>query len=74
MFNTLGFPGGSGVKNLPKSACQVGNVGLIPGWEGALREGNGNPCQYSCLGNPLERGAWQATVHGLSKTWTRLSN
>ena len=38
-----------------------------------LREGNGNPFQYSCLGNPMDRGAWQATVHGVAKSWTQLS-
>ena len=50
-----------------ESACQVGDAGSIPGSERFPGEGNGNPLQYSCLGNPLERGAWQATVHGVTK-------
>ena len=58
-----GFPGCSAVKNLPGSA---GNVGLIPGWGRSPGEGNGNPLQYSCLGNSMDRGAWQAVVHGVT--------
>ena len=50
-----GFPGGSVVKNLPANA---GDVGLIPGSGRSRRGGNGNPLQYSCLGNPMDRGAW----------------
>ena len=52
------------VKNLPVNA---GNVGLIPRLERSPGEGNGNPLQYSCLENPMETGAWQATVHGVVK-------
>ena len=52
------------VKNLPANA---GDVGLIPEWGKFPGEGNGNPLQYSCLGNPMDRGAWWATVHGVSK-------
>ena len=48
----------------------VGDPGMIPGWG----EGNGNPLQYSCLENSRDRGAWWATVHGLEKSWTQLSN
>ena len=59
-----GFPGVSVVKNPPANA---GNVGLIPGLRRSLGEGNGNPLQYSCLGSPMDRGAWQATVYGVSK-------
>ena len=59
-----GFPGGSVVKNLPVNA---GDTVSIPEWGRSLREGNGNPLRYSCLGNPMDRGAWQATVHGVSK-------
>ena len=59
-----GFPGRSVVKNPPASA---GDSGSIPGSERSLGEGNGNPLQYSCLGNPLDRGAWRATVHGVAK-------
>ena len=59
------------VKNLPASAGDVGSIselGRSPG------EGNGNPLQYSCLGNPMDRGTWRATVHGVAMSWTRLSN
>ena len=59
-----GFPGGSEVKNPPANA---GNVGSIPGSGRSPGEGNGNPLQYSCLRNPMDRGAWQATVHGVAK-------
>ena len=52
------------VKTLPLKA---GDVSSIPGWGGSPREGNGNPLQFSCLGNPMDRGAWQTTVHGCSK-------
>ena len=55
------FPGGSVVKNLPANA---GDAGLIPGSGRCPGEGNSNPLQYSCLRNPTDRGAWQATVHG----------
>ena len=47
-----------------KSACNAGDMGLIPGSGRAPGEGNGNPVQYSCLGNPLDGGAWWVTVHG----------
>ena len=66
-----GFPGGSVVKYLAASAGDVGSIselGRSPG------EGNGNPLQYSCLGNPMDRGTWRATVHGVAMSWTRLSN
>ena len=58
------FPGGSVVKNLPANA---GYLGLIPGSGRSLGGGNGNPRQYSCLENPMDRGAWWATVHGVAK-------
>ena len=60
----MGFPGGSVVKNLPANA---GDVGSILGLERSPGEGNGNPLQYSCLGNPMDRGAWWATVHGVAE-------
>ena len=60
----LGFPGGSAVKNLPANA---GDVGWIPGSGRSPGEGNDNLCHYSCLGNPMDRGAWQTTVHGITK-------
>ena len=62
--STMGFPGGSVVKNPPANA---GDLGLIPGSGRSPGEGNGNPFQYSCLGNPMDRGAWRAMVHGVSK-------
>ena len=64
-----GFPGGSAGKESPYNA---GDPGLIP-WSGTLpREGNGNPLQYSCLENPMDRGAWQATDHGVPRNRTPL--
>ena len=60
----MGFPGGSEVK---ASACNVGDLGSIPGSGRSLGEGHGNPLQYSCLENPMGRGAWQATVHGVAR-------
>ena len=66
----VGFPSGSVVKNLPASAR---DVGLISGLGRSPGEGNGNPLQYSCLENPMDRGAWRATVHGVAKGWTWLS-
>ena len=67
----MGFPGCSLVKNLPTN---VGDVSLIPGSGRSPGEGHGNPLQYSCLGNPMDRGAWQATAHRVTKSWTSLSN
>ena len=58
------FPGGSVVKNLPANS---GDMDLIPRSRRSPIERNGNPLQYSCLGNPIDRGAWQATVHEVSK-------
>ena len=60
------FPGGSEV-NANASACNAGNLGSIPGLGRSPGEGNGNPLQYSCLENPMGRGAWWATVHGVAK-------
>ena len=58
------FPGGSDGK---ESAYNVGDTGSIPGSGRSPGKGNGNPLQYSCLGNPMDRGAWWATVHGMAK-------
>ena len=55
------------------SPCNVGDLGLIPGSGRSHGEGNGNPLQYSCLENPMEGGARQATVHGVAKNLTQLS-
>ena len=60
----MGFPGGLVVKNPP---CNAGNPGLIPESGRSPREGNGNPLRYPCLGNPMDRRAWQVTVHGWQK-------
>ena len=57
-----------------ESACNAGDIGLIPGVGRSPGKGNGNPLQYSCLGNPMDRGAWWATVHGVAKSRTQLSN
>ena len=59
------FPGSSAGK---ESDCNAGDPGLIPGSGSSLGEGNGNPLQYFCLGNPMDRGAWQATVYGILKS------
>ena len=61
------FPGGSGGK---ESACNAGNPGWIPGLGRSPGKGNGKPLQYSCLENPMDRGAWWATVHGVTKSQT----
>ena len=63
----IGFPDGSVVKNPPANS---GDVGSVPGSRGSPGEGDGNPLHYSCLGNPMDRGAWQATVHGVAKSQT----
>ena len=55
------------VKNPPANAGDAGDVGSIPGLGRSPGDGNGNPLQYSCLGNPVDRGEWQATVHGVTK-------
>ena len=67
----MGFPGGLDNK---ESACNAVGPGLIPGSGRFPGEGNGNPLQYSCLENSVDREAWWATVHGVTKSWTRLSD
>ena len=57
-----------------ESACNAGDLGLIPGSERSPGEGHGNPLQYSCLENSMDSGDWQATVHGVTKSWTQLSD
>ena len=71
LFFIFGFPGGSDCKT---SACNAGDLALIPGWGKSPGEGNGNPLQYSCRGNPMDRGTWWATIHGVAKSRTRLSD
>ena len=65
-----GFPGGSVVKNLPANAGDARDMGSIPGLGRSSAGGNGTPLQYSCLGNPTDRGAWWAIVHGVAKSQT----
>ena len=60
----MGFPGDSAMKNLLANA---GDMCMIPGSGRSPAGGNGNPLQYSCLGNPMDRGAWWATVHGIAE-------
>ena len=67
-----GFPGGSEVKNLPANAGDTGDAGLIPGSGRSPGEGNGSPLHHSFLENSVDRGAWQAIVHGVAKSWTLL--
>ena len=69
----LQFPGGSVGKNPPVNAGDTGDAGLIPGLGRSPGGGNGNPLQYPHLKNPMNRGAWWATVHGVAKSRTRLS-
>ena len=65
----MGSPGGASGK---EPAYQCRGVGLIPGLGRSPGRGHGNPLQCSCLENPMDRGAWWATVHGVTKSWTRL--
>ena len=65
------FPAGSELK---ASAYNAGDLGSIPGSGSSPGEGNGNPLQYSCLENPMDRGAWWATVHGVADSQARLSD
>ena len=61
----MGFPGGLDSK---ESACNVGDLGSIPGLGRSPGEGNGNPLQYSCQENPMDRGTWGAIVHGVTES------
>ena len=61
----LGFPGGGVMKNPPANA---GDADSVPGMGRGPEEGNGNPLQYSCLGNTMDKGIWQATVHGIAES------
>ena len=71
---SLGFPDGSVVKNPPVTAGDTGNTGSIPGSGRSPGGGNGNPLQYSCLENSMDRAAWWSIVHGDAKSQTGLSN
>ena len=66
-----GFPSGPDSKH---SDCNAGDPGSIPASGRSPGDGNDNPLQYSCLENPMNRGAWWATVHGVTKSWTQLSD
>ena len=68
-----GFPGGTSGKEPPCHAGGIRDVALIPGSGRSPGGGHHNPLQYSCLENPMDRGAWWATVHGIAKSWTWLS-
>ena len=69
--SSLGFPGGSEGK---ASACNAGDQGSIPGLGRSSGDGNGNPLQYPCLENSMDGGAWYATVRGIAKSQTQLSD
>ena len=69
----MGFPGGSVSKEFKFLNCNAGDLGSIPGLGRSPGEGNGNPFQYSCQENPMNRGAWQATVHGVSRARRNLA-
>ena len=66
----MGFPEGSVAKNLSANAGDERDASSIPGFGRSPGIGNGNPLQYSCLENSMDRGAWQATVHEVAKSWT----
>ena len=69
LTSELGNPGGSDGK---MSTCNVGDLGSVPGLGRSPGGGHGNPAQYSCLENPMDRGAWQAAVHSVAQSWTQL--
>ena len=60
------------IKNPPANAGDIRDVGSVLGWGRSPGGGHGNPLQYSCLENPMDRGAWWATVHAAAKSWTQL--
>ena len=69
----VGFPGSSVVKILPANSGDAGDLGSIPGWGRFPGGENGNPFQYFCLEKPMDRGAWWATVHEVTVSWSGLS-
>ena len=71
MTKYIDFPGGSVVNNPP---ANVGDSGSTPWSRRSPEGGNGNPLKYSCLGNPMDRGVWWATVHGVTKSQTRFND
>ena len=70
----MGFLAGLVVKNLPANEGDIRDMGPIPGSGRSPGGEHGNPLQYSCLENSMDRGAWWATVHGVAKSWTQLKN
>ena len=74
LINIRGFLGDTVVKNLPASARDTRDAGLIPGWGRSPGVGNGNPLQSASLENPTDRRAWQATVQEVAKSKTQLSD
>ena len=67
IYMCKGFPGGVVIKNPPENAGDARDMSSVPGSRQSPGGGNGNPLQYSCLNNPMNRGTWQATVHGLQR-------
>ena len=74
LCQVLGFPGGTSVENLPANAGDKGDVGVIPGSGRYPGVENGSPFQFSFLENPMDRGAWQAIIHGVAKSRIQLSD
>ena len=70
MYVTMSFPGGASGKEPPANAGNAKDEGSIPGWGRFPGEGNGNPLQYSCLQDPMDRGAWGTTVHRVAESDT----
>ena len=73
VYHILSFPGALVVKNTPANAGHIRDLGLIPGSRRSPEGGHGNPLKYSCLENPMNRGAWSVTVYRISKSWTQLT-
>ena len=73
-YHTVGFPSGSVVNDLPASIGDTEDAGSIPGLGRSSGGENSNPLYYSCLKNPMQRGAWLATVHVVAICWTKLSS
>ena len=70
IYTQAGITGGSVVKTLPANIRATGDMGWISELGKSSGGGSGNPLQYSCLGNPMDKGAWWATVHGITNSWT----
>ena len=70
IYTQAGFTRGSVVKTLPANIRATGDMGWISELGKSSGGGSGNPLQYSCLGNPMDKGAWWATVHGIANSWT----